>query len=171
MKLFKRIAVALALGSALTIGSTQAQDIKIAYNADMSGTAVAELGVAARWGFEAAIEDINKKGGLLGRKVVAVIRDDLGTPPKSIQNMTELIDNEKVVGVVGIAQHRPVSENLRQTRPVRTHDRHTRRARFQGRKPESLVQAGECEDRGRSEQRAEVLVGHVADLMDRRSHG
>ena len=101
MKLFKRIAVALALGSALTIGATQAQDIKIAYNADMSGTAVAELGVAARWGFEAAIEDINKKGGLLGRKVVGVIRDDLGTPPKSIQNMTELIDNEKVVGVVG----------------------------------------------------------------------
>ena len=62
MKLFKRIAVALALGSALTIGATQAQDIKIAYNADMSGTAVAELGIAARWGFEAAIEDINKNG-------------------------------------------------------------------------------------------------------------
>jgi branched-chain amino acid transport system substrate-binding protein len=103
MKLFKRIAVALALGSALTMGATQAQDIKIGYNADMSGTAVAELGLAGRWGFEAAIEDINKKGGLLGRKVVAVIRDDLGTPPKSIQNMTELIDNEKVVGVVGPA--------------------------------------------------------------------
>jgi hypothetical protein len=45
------LAVALALGSALTIGTAQAQDIKIAYNADMSGTAVAELGVAARWGF------------------------------------------------------------------------------------------------------------------------
>ncbi|HBI83626.1 ABC transporter substrate-binding protein [Orrella sp. NBD-18] len=103
MKLFKRMAVALALGSALTAGVAKAQDIKIAYNGDMSGTAVAELGQAARWGFEAAIEDINKNGGLLGRKVVPVIRDDLGTPPKSIQNMTELIDNEKVVGVVGPA--------------------------------------------------------------------
>lgn len=97
------MAVALALGSALTAGVAKAQDIKIAYNGDMSGTAVAELGQAARWGFEAAIEDINKNGGLLGRKVVPVIRDDLGTPPKSIQNMTELIDNEKVVGVVGPA--------------------------------------------------------------------
>lgn len=103
MKLFKRLAVALALGSALAGGVAKAQDIKIAYNGDMSGTAVAELGQAARWGFEAAIEDINKNGGLLGRKVVPVIRDDLGTPPKSIQNMTELIDNEKVVGVVGPA--------------------------------------------------------------------
>ena len=82
MKLFKRMAVALALGSALTAGVAKAQDIKIAYNGDMSGTAVAELGQAARWGFEAAIEDINKNGGLLGRKVVPVIRDDLGTPPK-----------------------------------------------------------------------------------------
>ena len=103
MKLFKRLAVALALGTALATSAAQAQDIKIAYNGDMSGTAVAELGQAARWGFEAAIEDINKNGGLLGRKVVPVIRDDLGTPPKSIQNMTELIDNEKVVGVVGPA--------------------------------------------------------------------
>ena len=103
MKLFKRLAVALALGTALATSAAQAQDIKIAYNGDMSGTAVAELGQAARWGFEAAIEDINKNGGLLGRKVVPVVRDDLGTPPKSIQNMTELIDNEKVVGVIGPA--------------------------------------------------------------------
>ncbi len=103
MKMFKRIAGALAIGAALAAGLAQAQDIKIGYNADMSGTGVAELGTAGRWGFEAAIEDINKAGGLLGRKVVGVIRDDLGTPPKSIQNMSELIDNEKVVGVIGPA--------------------------------------------------------------------
>lgn len=30
-----------------------------------------------------------------------VVRDDTGTPPKSIQNMTELIDSEKVAVVVG----------------------------------------------------------------------
>ncbi len=103
MKLAHRIAGALTLGAALLAGTVQAQDIVIGYNADQSGTGVAELGIAGRWGFEAAIEDINRAGGLLGRKVVGVIRDDLGTPPKSIQNMTELIDNEKVVGVIGPA--------------------------------------------------------------------
>ena len=101
MKLFKRLALTLAIGASALAGSANAQDIKIGYNADMSGSGAAELGVAGRYGFEAAIEDINKNGGLLGRKVVGVIRDDLGTPPKSIQNMTELIDNEKVVGVIG----------------------------------------------------------------------
>ena len=52
-------------------------------------------------GLKTAIEDINAAGGLLGRKVVLVVRDDLSQPPKSIQNMTDLIDNEKVVAVFG----------------------------------------------------------------------
>ncbi len=93
---------ALAL-AALGLGAAQAQDIKFGYNADQSGTAVAELGMAGRYGFELAIEDLNKAGGLLGRKVVGIVRDDTGAPPKSIQNMTELIDSEKVSLVVGPA--------------------------------------------------------------------
>ena len=80
-----------------------AQDIKVGFNADQSGTAVAELGIAARHGFDLAIDDINKAGGVLGRTLVGVIRDDTGAPPKSIQNMTELLDSEKVVAVVGPA--------------------------------------------------------------------
>ena len=90
-------AAALALG----LSAAQAQDIRFGFNADQSGTGAAELGVAARHGFDLAIEDINKAGGLLGRKVVGIVRDDTGQPPKSIQNMTELIDSEKVAAVVG----------------------------------------------------------------------
>jgi branched-chain amino acid transport system substrate-binding protein len=92
-----------ALAITLSATAVQAQDIKIGYNADQSATGVAELGIAGRWAFEAAIEDLNKSGGILGRKVVGIVRDDLGAPPKSIQNMTELIDNEKVDAVVGPA--------------------------------------------------------------------
>jgi branched-chain amino acid transport system substrate-binding protein len=91
----------LSIALAATGVAAQAQDIRIGFNADQSGTGAAELGVAARHGFDLAIEDINKSGGLLGRKVAGLIRDDLGAPPKSIQNMTELIDSEKVVAVVG----------------------------------------------------------------------
>ena len=94
----------LAIAGALWAGAAAyAQDIKIGYTADQSASGVAELGIAGRWGFEAAIEDINKAGGIMGRKVVGVIRDDQGTPPKAIQNMTELIDSEKVHAVVGPA--------------------------------------------------------------------
>jgi branched-chain amino acid transport system substrate-binding protein len=92
-----------AVAAALLASTVQAQDIRIGYNADQSASGVAELGTAGRWGFEAAIEDINKAGGILGRKVVGIIRDDLGAPPKSIQNMTELLDSENVAAVVGPA--------------------------------------------------------------------
>lgn len=91
----------LAFASAMSGGASAQSDIKIGYNGDQSGGGTAEFGVAGRYGFEAAIQDINAKGGLLGRHVVGVVRDDQGTPPKSIQNMYELIDNEGVVAVVG----------------------------------------------------------------------
>ena len=99
-----RRAFGALLASAILMASTahaEQDAIKIGYNGDQSATAGAELGLAGRYGVEAAIEDINAKGGLLGRKLVAVVRDDLASPPKSIQNMNELIDNEKVAAVVG----------------------------------------------------------------------
>ena len=72
-----RLSKIVALGASVFALSAQAQDIKIGYTADQSASGVAELGIAGRWGFEAAIEDINKAGGILGRKVVGVIRDDM----------------------------------------------------------------------------------------------
>ena len=95
--------MALAVSLCGLVSAVHAQDIKIGYNADQSASGTAELGTAGRWAFEAAIEDLNKAGGILGRKVVGIIRDDLGAPPKSIQIMNELIDNEKVDAVVGSA--------------------------------------------------------------------
>ena len=88
---------------ALAAGAQQAlaQDIKIGFNGDLSASPSAQSGQAAVLGLKTAIEDINAAGGLLGRKVVLVVRDDLSQPPKSIQNMTDLIDNEKVVAVFG----------------------------------------------------------------------
>ena len=38
---------------------------------------------------------------VLGKKLVLVVRDDQSQPPKSIQNMSDLIDNEKVTAVFG----------------------------------------------------------------------
>jgi branched-chain amino acid transport system substrate-binding protein len=91
-----------AMMCALAIGAqAQAQDIKIGFNGDLSASPSAQSGQAAVLGLRTAIDDINAAGGLLGRKVVLVVRDDLSQPPKSIQNMTDLIDNEKVAAIVG----------------------------------------------------------------------
>ncbi len=102
MKL-KRLCAGLFAAAALTAASIGAfaQDIKLGYNGDLSASPSAQSGQAAVLGMEAAIADINAAGGVLGRKLVLVTRDDVSAPPKSIQNMSDLIDNEKVDAIFG----------------------------------------------------------------------
>ena len=102
MKLTKLCAGLLTVAalSAVSVGAS-AQDIKLGYNGDLSASPSAQSGHAAVLGMEAAIADINAAGGLLGRKLMLVTRDDTSAPPKSIQNMSDLIDNEKVAAVFG----------------------------------------------------------------------
>lgn len=99
----KRLCAGLLAAAAITTLSTtvMAQDIKLGYNGDLSASPSAQSGQAAVIGMEAAIADINAAGGVLGRKLTLITRDDVSAPPKSIQNMSELVDNEKVMAVFG----------------------------------------------------------------------
>ena len=99
IRLYKTLFAAAAF-AAFTAGAA-AQDIKVGYNGDLSASPSAQSGQAAVLGMEAAIADINAAGGVLGKKLALVTRDDVSAPPKSIQNMSDLIDNEKVVAVFG----------------------------------------------------------------------
>ena len=92
--------VAAATFTAFSAGAS-AQDIKLGYNGDLSASPSAQSGQAAVLGMEAAIADINAAGGVLGKKLSLVTRDDVSQPPKSIQNMSDLVDNEKVIAVFG----------------------------------------------------------------------
>ena len=96
--LFKRTLLVAGLAAA---SLASAQDIKLGYNGDLSASPSAQSGHAAVLGMQAAIDDVNAAGGVLGRKFTLVTRDDQSQPPKSIQNMSDLIDNEKVAAVFG----------------------------------------------------------------------
>jgi len=93
------LAMPALAGRALAQG--QGQAMKLGFNGDLSASPSAQSGRAAVVGIEAAIEDLNKEGGVLGRPLSLTLRDDLSQPPKSIQNMSDLIDNERVVAVLG----------------------------------------------------------------------
>ena len=67
----------------------------------MSATGSADFGISALAGARQAADDLNAGGGVLGKKVVIVERDDVGAPPKAIQNTNELIDNVKVNAMLG----------------------------------------------------------------------
>ncbi|MDO8285012.1 MAG: ABC transporter substrate-binding protein [Rhodoferax sp.] len=96
--IFKRTVLVAGMVAAALV---QAQDIKLGFNGDLSASPSAQSGKAGVIGIQAAIDDINAAGGVLGRKLTLVIRDDQSQPPKSIQNMSDLIDNEKVAAVFG----------------------------------------------------------------------
>jgi branched-chain amino acid transport system substrate-binding protein len=100
LKQLCRSLIAAASFSAVALGAS-AQDIKLGYNGDLSASPSAQSGQAAVLGMEAAIADINAAGGVLGKKLSLITRDDVSQPPKSIQNMSDLVDNEKVVAVFG----------------------------------------------------------------------
>jgi branched-chain amino acid transport system substrate-binding protein len=52
-------------------------------------------------GWQLAVEEINAKGGLLGRKVEVLARDDAGKPEEALRHAVELTSKEKVDVLAG----------------------------------------------------------------------
>lgn len=66
--------IVIAAGAALSTGAL-AQDIRIGFHVPQTGFAAAD-GKSALHGAELAVEQINAKGGVLGRKIALVVYDD-----------------------------------------------------------------------------------------------
>jgi branched-chain amino acid transport system substrate-binding protein len=66
------------------------------------GGAAAPYTKPAVIGHEMAVEEINAKGGLLGRKLVLVVRDDQSKPDVGVREARDLILKEKVDFITGI---------------------------------------------------------------------
>jgi branched-chain amino acid transport system substrate-binding protein len=81
-------------------GSASAQEIKIGLVAALTGQS-AQSGEAITRGLTIAIDEINAKGGIGGRKLVLIRRDDESSPPKGVAAARELISSEKVAALFG----------------------------------------------------------------------
>ena len=84
---------------ALAAGCALRRPIRVGFAGELTGRR-AELGVDGRDGARLAVETINAAGGVAGRPIELVVRDDLGTPEGAQQAARELID-EGVVAIVG----------------------------------------------------------------------
>ena len=60
------------------------------------------MGIAMRDGIRLAAREINEAGGILGRPVLLVERDDEARPERGAQVVQELINQEKVIAGLGI---------------------------------------------------------------------
>jgi branched-chain amino acid transport system substrate-binding protein len=88
----------LALG--FSASSLAADPIKIGVSGPFTGGS-APMGVSMRDGVKLAVADINAKGGVLGRQIQLIERDDEAKPERGVQIAQELINKEKVVATVG----------------------------------------------------------------------
>ncbi len=89
-----------ALGLALALPAQAQETIKIGLVTALSGQS-ARAGEAITRGLSIAIDELNAKGGVLGRKFELVRRDDEATPAKGVIAARELIFKEKVTVLFG----------------------------------------------------------------------
>ena len=93
---------ALLVGAALAFSMPAfAEDtIKFGLVAAMSGQS-AKSGEAIVRGLSLATDEINAKGGVLGKKLELVVRDDESNPAKGVVAARELVQREKVAVLFG----------------------------------------------------------------------
>lgn len=97
----RRIVLGLLLGLPLLAGSAAAQEtVKVGLVAALSGQS-AKSGEAITRGLQVAIDEINAAGGVLGKKVELVRRDDESNPAKGLVAARELVQREKVAVFFG----------------------------------------------------------------------
>jgi branched-chain amino acid transport system substrate-binding protein len=74
--------------------------IKIGVYGPLTGGS-SPMGLSMRDGVRLAAEEINSRGGVLGRRIELVERDDQATNERGAQVMQDLISNQRVVAVLG----------------------------------------------------------------------
>lgn len=96
---FAKLAIASAVLSVAGLAAA-ADPIKIGVTGPFTGGS-SSMGVSMRDGVKLAVEEINKSGGVLGRQLQVVERDDEAKNERGVQIAQELINKEKVTATVG----------------------------------------------------------------------
>ncbi len=96
----RKLLAGVAFAASMVFAASVAQaDIVIGLEAPLTGP-VAAYGEQVKNGAEAAVDTINKAGGILGEKVVLQLADDAGDPKQGVSAANKLV-GESVQYVVG----------------------------------------------------------------------
>jgi len=74
--------------------------IKVGVYGDLTGQ-TSSFGQSTKNGIELAVEEINNAGGVNGKKIQLVVEDDQGRPEQAKTVVSKLINQDKVVAVLG----------------------------------------------------------------------
>src|SRR5437899_10224592 len=98
----RRIVLGALLAAALRVpfGASAQKPIKVGFAIILSGPG-ALFGEPASKGAEMFVDEINARGGVLGRKMELVIRDTKGQPDEAVRVAREMILKDNVDFLVG----------------------------------------------------------------------
>ena len=96
----RRLLLAAAATTVVALPALAQDTVKLGLVAAMSGQS-AKSGEAIVRGLSIAVDEINAKGGVLGKKVELVVRDDESNPAKGVVAARELAQREKVAALFG----------------------------------------------------------------------
>ena len=103
MTSFKRMAPIALAGIVLTslpLPAPAQTPIRIGASLSVTGT-YAKPGTQQKEGYDVCVDELNGKGGLLGRKVEFVVYDDQSMPATAVKLYEKLITEDKVDAVMG----------------------------------------------------------------------
>jgi branched-chain amino acid transport system substrate-binding protein len=92
--------VLLAAGVAANAAESQGGEVHLAMISPLTGP-LSFVGVDNRAGVEAAIREINARGGVRGRRIRLEIFDDNSQPSQGVIHMQRVVADDKFVGVIG----------------------------------------------------------------------
>jgi branched-chain amino acid transport system substrate-binding protein len=112
-RVFTSAIVALGLTSLACSSCTkQSDDIVVGAYLSLSGSD-SSFGTDTKDGIELAVEEVNKAGGIKGKKVKVVYEDDKSTPQEASNKVRQLIDRDKAVAILGeVASSRSMAGGL-----------------------------------------------------------
>jgi len=100
LHLFRSALIAGTTALFAAIPAKAEETVKLGLVAAMSGQS-AKAGEAIGRGLSLAVDEINAKGGLLGKKVELLVRDDESNPAKGVVAARELVQREKATALFG----------------------------------------------------------------------
>jgi branched-chain amino acid transport system substrate-binding protein len=115
MTQLKIFAVGVLAAFSMTAVQAQQKEIKVGVIYDYTGAFAAGGSEAAGLGTKIAIDMINEKGGVEGYKIVPIYADAQSKTEVAINEMTRLLDQEKVAVIMGVfssAQCVPMAQRV-----------------------------------------------------------
>jgi ABC-type branched-subunit amino acid transport system substrate-binding protein len=109
-RLLRAFSMALLLSC---IYGAKAADIIIGQSAPLSGT-LASTGKEMVLGAKIHFDEVNAQGGVAGRKIRHIVKDDGYRTEETVRLTRELIDKDKAIGLIGYAGTGNIAELLKQ---------------------------------------------------------